>query len=49
MEEIDLKQLAQKLAEGARTWVNEEEKRIDAILAARKIAEDAKVQPRKAS
>lgn len=35
----DLVQLARKLAEGARSKVDEEEKRIDAIIAARKAAE----------
>jgi hypothetical protein len=35
----DLVQLARKLAEGARAKVDEEEKRIDAIIAARKAAE----------
>ena len=34
---MDLVQLARKLAEGARARVDEEEKRIDAIIAARKI------------
>lgn len=36
---LDLIQLARKLAEGARAKVDEEEKRIDAIIAARKAAE----------
>jgi len=40
---MDLVQLARKLAEGARAKVDEEEKRIDAIIAARKIS-DAKQQ-----
>lgn len=41
---MDLVQLARKLAEGARAKVNEEEKRIDAIIAARKFNE-SKDQP----
>ncbi|HET8638354.1 MAG TPA: hypothetical protein VFL96_16000 [Acidobacteriaceae bacterium] len=35
----DLVQLARKLAEGARSKVDEEERRIDGIIAARKAAE----------
>jgi hypothetical protein len=37
--QTNLAQLADKLAEGARRKVDEEEERIDAIIAARKAAE----------
>jgi hypothetical protein len=38
--------LARKLAEGARAKVAEGEKRIDAIIAARKVAQSQQPQPR---
>jgi hypothetical protein len=38
--DIDLVQLAKKLAAGVRARVNEEEKRIDAIIAARNSAKE---------
>jgi hypothetical protein len=41
---LDLVQLARKLAEGARAKVDEEEKRIDAIIAARKAADAQRPQ-----